>query len=89
MLNIHNNREDLRATLPNLMAILSVGEPSNHYQISYAIQESINSSHLAIEPIDQPMSSISEASIDMIISIPAKKSFSISEENIISRNYRG
>lgn len=89
MLNIHINREDLRATLPNLSAILSVGEQSNHYQKSYAIQESISSSHLVIEPIDQPMSSISETSIDMIISIPAKKNYSFSEENIISRIYSG
>lgn len=89
MLNIHINREDLRATLPNLLAILSVGEQSTHYQTSYAIQESISSSHLMIEPTDQPMSSISETSIDMIISIPAKKSYSISEENIISSNYPG
>lgn len=91
MLNIHINREDLRATLPNLLAILSVGEQSSHYQTSYAIQESISSSHLqlAIEPIDQPMSSISETSIDMIISIPATKRYSISEENMIRRNYTG
>lgn len=89
MLNIHINREDLRATLPNLEAILSVGEQSTRYQTSYALQESISSSHLAIKPIDQPMSSISETSIDMILAIPAKKSYSISEENIIIKNYPG
>lgn len=82
ILNMHNNREDIRATLPNLLAILSVGERSN--QRSYAIQESISSSYLAVDSVDPPMSSISETSIDMIITLPSKKIYSVSEENVNS-----
>lgn len=87
MLNIHNNREDIRATLSNLLAILSVGEKP--IQRPYTIQESISSSHLTVDSVDQPMSSISESSIDMIISVPAKKAFSSSEENISSTCFLG
>lgn len=80
MLNVHAQREDLRATLPNLLAILSVGEQTTEKY--YAVQESASASFLAIDAQDVPMSSISETSIDMIISIPAHKVYSASEENI-------
>lgn len=81
ILNIHSSREDLRSTLPNLLAILSVGDqPAERY---YAIQESASASFLAIDAHDAPMSSISETSIDMMLSVPANvKVFSTSEENI-------
>lgn len=82
MLNIHASREDLRATLPNLLAILSVGVQTTEKY--YAIQESASTSFLAIDAHnDAPMSSISETSIDMIVSVPANvKVYSASEENI-------
>lgn len=79
MLGVHSSREDLRATLPNLLAILAVGEEiAEKY---YAIQESASTSFLATEA-DVPMSSISETSIDMMLSVPANKAFSASEENV-------
>ncbi|XP_055300786.1 UV radiation resistance-associated gene protein [Sitodiplosis mosellana] len=81
MLNIHVSREDLRATLPNLLAILSVGDQTT--ERFYAIQESASASFLAIDAHDAPMSSISETSIDMMLSVPANvKVYSTSEENI-------
>lgn len=80
MLNVHAHREDLRATLPNLLAILSVGEQITEKY--YGIQESASASFLAIEQ-DVPMSSISETSIDMMLSVPATKAYSASEENIL------
>lgn len=83
MLNIYSSREDINATLPNLLAILSVAE--NTVSRSYAIQPSVSSSLLAVDVSDQPMSSVSETSIDMMISVPAQQIYSISEENIIMR----
>lgn len=83
MLNIYSSREDINATLPNLLAILSVAE--NMVSRSYAIQPSVSSSLLAVDVSDQPMSSVSETSIDMMISVPAQQIYSISEENIIMR----
>lgn len=82
MLNIHSSREDLRATLPNLLAILSVGDQTTERY--FAIQESASASFLAIDTThDVPMSSISETSIDMMLSVPANvKTYSTSEENI-------
>lgn len=80
LLNVHSSREELRSTLPNLLAILSVGEQTS--EKFYAIQESASASFLAIDGHDVPMSSISETSIDMMISVPANKVFSTSEENI-------
>lgn len=85
MLNIHASREDLRATLPNLLAILSVGEQAAEKY--YAIQESASTSFLAIDANDVPMSSISETSIDMMLSVPATKVYSASEENISVPHY--
>lgn len=83
MLNIHTSREDFRATLPNLLGILSVGdETAERY---YAVHESASASFLAH---DVPMSSISETSIDMMISVPANvKVYSMSEENINMPRY--
>lgn len=80
MLNVHTAREDIRATLPNLLAILSVGEQTAEKY--YAIQESASASFLAIDTHDVPMSSISETSIDMMLTVPATKVYSASEENI-------
>lgn len=89
LLSLHSSREDIRATLPNLLAILSVGEQTAHKY--YAIQESASVSFLAIDSHDVPMSSISETSIDMMmISVPASSStaaptskvYSTSDENI-------
>lgn len=87
MLNIHSNREDIRATLPNLLSILSVGEIP--IRKSYAMQESISTTHLAVDTGDQPMAAISETSIDMIIALPAKKIFSASEENMNAAGFHG
>lgn len=83
-LNLHVSRDELRSTLPNLLAILSVGEQTNE---CYVIQESASASYLAIDTQDAPMSSISETSIDMIISLPATKAYSISVENITTPNH--
>lgn len=89
MLNVHAQREDIRATLPNLLAILSVGEQT--MEKYYGIQESASASFLAIDggghgDDDEPMSAISETSIDMMVSVPVSvataKVFSVSEENI-------
>lgn len=81
MLNIHCQREDASATLPNLLAILSVGEQTTEKY--YASQESASVSFLAIDAHDDvPMSSISETSIDMMLTVPASKIYSMSEENI-------
>lgn len=85
MLNLHASRDDLRATLPNLLAILSVGEQQTAEKY-YGIQESASASFLAIDAPEIPMSSISETSIDMIISVPATKNHSLSQENISSLN---
>lgn len=85
MLNVHAQREDLRATLPNLLAILSVGEQAAEKY--YGIQESASTSFLAIDGHDVPMSSISESSIDMMLSVPATKVYSASEENISVPRY--
>lgn len=88
MLNVHSQREDIRATLPNLLAILSVGEQTME-KYYYGIQESASASFLAIDGAvvaphddDVPMSAISETSIDMMVPIPATKVYSASEENI-------
>lgn len=85
MLNLHAlSREEFRAILPNLSAILSVGEQTTTE--CYAMQESASASFLAIDAQDAPMSSISETSIDMMISVPAvattTKAYSMSVENI-------
>lgn len=88
MLNVHSQREDIRATLPNLLAILSVGEQT--MEKYYGIQESASASFLAIDGAahddDVPMSAISETSIDMMVSVPVSvataKVYSASEENI-------
>lgn len=91
MLNVHSQREDIRATLPNLLAILSVGEQT--MEKYYGIQESASASFLAIDGAshddDVPMSAISETSIDMMVSVPvsvadatAAKLYSASVENI-------
>lgn len=80
MLNVHASREDLRATLPNLLAILSAGEQATDKY--YGIQESASTSFLAIDTHEVPMSSISETSIDIMLSVPATKIYSMSEENI-------
>lgn len=91
MLNVHAQREDIRATLPNLLAILSVGEQT--MERYYGIQESASASFLAVDGTsahddDVPMSAISETSIDMMmISVPVSasetaKAFSASEEDI-------
>lgn len=85
-LNIHSAREDIRGTLPNLLAILSVAEQTASR--SYAIQPSVSSSLLAVDTSDPPMSSVSETSIDIMISVPAQKIHSISEENISKRTIR-
>lgn len=88
MLNMHSQREDIRATLPNLLAILSVGEQT--MEKYYGIQESASASFLAIDDgthdDDIPMSAISETSIDMMVSVPVSvataKVYSASEEDV-------
>lgn len=80
MLNIHGGRENGRATLPNLLAILSVGDYVRQEQASVGKSASI--SMLNIDGIEAPMSSISNTSIDMMFSAPAKKVYSVSDENI-------
>lgn len=91
MLNAYSQREDFRATLPNLLSILSVAEQT--IQKSYRIQESASASFLPIDDgaahdDELPMSTISETSIDMMmVSVPvsaasAAKVYSASEENI-------
>lgn len=84
MLNLYVSRDDLRATLPNLLAILSIDEQTTE---CYVIQESASTSFLAIDAQDAPMSSISETSIDMIISVPATKVYSMSVENVNLPNH--
>lgn len=81
MLNIQGGRENGRATLPNLLAILSVGE---HFarQEHAAVGKSASISMLNIDGIEAPMSSISNTSIDMMFTAPAKKVYSASDENI-------
>lgn len=86
MLSIHSARENGRATLPNLLAILSVGE--QYAQNAYAMAAKAASiSMLNIDAIDAPMSSVSDTSIDMMISAPGKKVHSISDENINSSGW--
>lgn len=98
MLNVHSQREDIRATLPNLLAILSVGEQT--MEKYYGIQESASASFLAIDggggshDDDVPMSAISETSIDMMVSVPVSsvataKVYSASEENISVPEHSG
>lgn len=76
MLNIHNLREDIRATLPNLLEILSVAETSTQHILENSLGTTL------IVANDVPMSSVSESSIDIIIPVPIKKTFSVSDENI-------
>lgn len=80
MLNIHSAREDIRATLANLLAILSVGEQT--IQRTHNNQVSTGAAILLDDKPDAPVSSVSDTSIDLMISVPAKKNYSISDENI-------
>lgn len=80
MINIHSAREDIRATLANLLAILSVGEQT--IQRTHNNQVSTGAAMLLDDKRDAPVSSVSDTSIDLMISVPAKKNYSISEENI-------
>lgn len=83
MLSIHSARENGRATLPNLLAILSVGE--QYAQNAYAM--ATKAASISMLNIDAPMSSVSDTSIDMMISAPGTKVHSVSDENINSSGW--
>lgn len=83
MLNVHSPRENSRATLLNLLAILSVGEYHAQRQAYVPLESKAASiSMLGIDAIDAPISSVSDTSIDMLITAPDKKTYSASVENI-------
>lgn len=80
MLNVHSHREDIRATLPNLLEILNAAETSTRNVIK---AKSMSAASLKIShEQDTPMSSISNTSIDIIFPVPVRKTFSASDNNL-------
>lgn len=80
MLNVHNHREDIRATLPNLFEILNAAEASTQ-NIVKAPPTSVTTLSISHEN-DAPMSSVSDSSIDIIFPVPVKKTYSASDNNL-------
>lgn len=80
MLNVHSHREDIRATLPNLFAILNAAETSTH-NVAKAPSTIVTTLDISHEH-DAPMSSVSDSSIDIIFPVPVKKTYSASDSNL-------
>lgn len=80
MLNIHSHREDIRATLPNLYAILNAAETSTQ-RVLKAPSANVTTLSISNEQ-DVPMSSVSNTSIDIIFPVPVKKTYSASDNNL-------